>query len=307
MEHPEELPKSKSDTALYDETVSENALNTLAINAHEEDGSVLPDDSLTPADSHSLSRVSSLSGAGSSFQEDWEPLTPIDKLTVFDILGNLALPQKLEKWQQTLTAQKERVRKQQEKLRSTSQHARKKVVGELRKRMPTSEEQLEKYRKLMKDSVERINAKWDDTAAVTAREKVSFIAGVLNVFISGYLIGAYPHYFSYWFTGQLVYFMPVRYYKYKKIGYHYFLADLCYFVNFLALLSLWVFPHSKRLFLSTYCLAYGNNAVAIAMWRNSMVFHSLDKVTRYVGNIIVTFIIRHANSLQACSYTSCLL
>ena len=76
--------------------------------------------------------------------------------------------------------------------------------------------------------------------------------------------------------------MPIRYYKYHKIGFHYFLADLCYFVNLLLILSIWFFPQSKRLFISTYCLAFGNNAVAIAMWRNSLVFHSLDKVTSYV-------------------------
>lgn len=73
--------------------------------------------------------------------------------------------------------------------------------------------------------------------------------------------------------------MPLRWYKYHQIGFHYFLADLCYFVNMLLVLSIWVFPHSKRLFISTYCLAFGNNAVAIAMWRNSLVFHSLDKTT----------------------------
>lgn len=73
--------------------------------------------------------------------------------------------------------------------------------------------------------------------------------------------------------------MPVRYYTYHKRGYHYFLADLCYFVNVLLLLSIWVFPNSRRLMIATYCLAYGNNAWAIAMWRNSLVFHSLDKVT----------------------------
>lgn len=76
--------------------------------------------------------------------------------------------------------------------------------------------------------------------------------------------------------------MPIRWYNYHKIGFHYFLADLCYFVNFLLVLSIWFFPQSKRLFISTYCLAYGNNAVAIAMWRNSLVFHSLDKVTSCV-------------------------
>lgn len=75
------------------------------------------------------------------------------------------------------------------------------------------------------------------------------------------------------------YFMPIRWYKYHKIGFHYFLADLCYFVNMLLILSIWFFPQSKRLLISTFCLAFGNNAVAIAMWRNSLVFHSLDKVT----------------------------
>lgn len=82
-----------------------------------------------------------------------------------------------------------------------------------------------------------------------------------------------------WYSLQLLYFMPVRYYTYHKRGYHYFLADLCYFVNVLLLLSIWVFPNSRRLMIATYCLAYGNNAWAIAMWRNSLVFHSLDKVT----------------------------
>jgi len=82
-----------------------------------------------------------------------------------------------------------------------------------------------------------------------------------------------------WYSIQLLYFMPIRYLTYHKRGYQYFMADLCYFVNLLLLLSIWVFPNSRRLMISTYCLAYGNNAWAIAMWRNSLVFHSLDKVT----------------------------
>jgi len=47
----------------------------------------------------------------------------------------------------------------------------------------------------------------------------------------------------------------------------------------LLVLTIWFFPQSKRLLISTYCLAFGNNAIAIAMWRNSLVFHSLDKTT----------------------------
>ena len=231
----------------------------------------------TPSSPTLLARNHSYSG---SFQEDWEAFPPIDKVTFFDLLDNFALPQQIEKWQKTLASQRERVKRQREKIAFSSINAKDRVVEEWRKRLPTTDEQLEKYRKRVKQSVERINTRWNASTAVTAREKASFIAGVLNIWISGYLLGAMPQYFYYWYTIQILYFMPIRWYTYHKRGYHYFLADLCYFVNALLLLSLWVFPQSKRLLISTYCLAYGNNAIAIAMWRNSLVFHSMDKVAR---------------------------
>ena len=239
-------------------------------------------DSSAPSSPHLLPRSPSYVSNSGSFQEDWEAFPPLDRITVFDLLDNFALPRQLEKWQATLVAQKDRVRRQREKLRSTGASARDRVVEEWRRRLPTPDEQLEKYRKRMRVSVERLGARWNDTLAVTLREKVSFIAGVLNIFISGYIIGGLPEYFYYWYTVQIMYFMPIRAYTYHRRGYHYFLADLCYFVNALLLLSIWIFPQSKRLFISTYCLANGNNAIAIAMWRNSMVFHSLDKTTRLV-------------------------
>ena len=235
-----------------------------------------------PPSPTTLPRNTPFSNSSGPFQDDWEVFPPLDRITFFDLLDNIALPRQLERWQTTLAAQTEKVRRQREKLKSSGMNAKERVVEEWRRRLPTPDEQLEKYRKRMRASVERLGSRWNDTLAVTAREKVSFIAGVLNIFISGYLIGAHPEHFYFWFTAQFLYFMPVRYYTYHKRGYHYFLADLCYFVNLLLLLSVWVAPQSKRLFISTYCLAYGNNAIAIAMWRNSMVFHSLDKVTRYV-------------------------
>jgi hypothetical protein len=221
-----------------------------------------------------------LSRSSFSYQDDWETFPPLDQLTVFDLLDNLSLSQRLEKLQRSLNSQRERVKQQQEKIRSTSKHARDRVVGEWKRRVPTADEQLEKYRRRMKAGVERLNQRWNAASAVTLREKISFIAGVLNIFISGYLLGSYPEYFYIWFSVQLAYFMPIRFFRYHQIGYHYFLADLCYFVNMLCMLCIWVFPKSRRLFISTFCLVFGNNAVAIAMWRNSMVFHSMDKVVR---------------------------
>ncbi len=233
-----------------------------------------------------LSRTTSATDMTSNFEAFGQSdFPPVDRLTMFDILENLALPQRLEKMQNAVHNQAEKVRRQRAKLTTRALSSKNIVVDEWRKRVPNvpkPEEQLDKYRKRMRDSVDRLGKRWNDAKTVTLKEKISFVTAVLNIFISGYLIGAWPEYFHYWYTAQLAYFMPIRYYNYHKIGFHYFLADLCYYVNLLLILSIWFFPQSKRLFISAYCLAFGNNAVAIALWRNSLVFHSLDKVTSYV-------------------------
>lgn len=257
----------------------------------------------TPQTPEVLSRATSSSDIASHETDDLDPLPPLDRLTVFDFLENLALPQRIEKLQNSISTQAEKVRRQQQKIKTSSKQARERVVDEWRRRVPPPDEQLSKYRQRMRTAVDRLGSQWNNTKTVTQREKASFIAGVLNIFISGYLIGAYPDRFHYWYTVQFCYFYPLRFWLYRKKGYHYFLADLCYFVNFLLLLSIWVFPRSKRLFISAFCLGFGNNAVAIAMWRNSLVFHSFDKVTRYV---VSRSLARTADAYpQVCLFTSC--
>ncbi|OAR05811.1 hypothetical protein LLEC1_03777 [Akanthomyces lecanii] len=237
-----------------------------------------PSLSATTPKSPKLSRNPSFSGS-SSYQDDWDSLPPLDRLTVLDLLDNFALPQQLEKLQKGFSAQTDKVRRSRDALKSKTQNARHRMVEEWRRRVPSADEQFDRYRKRMRQRVDKLGRQWNDTKAISLREKISFICGVMNIFISGYLIGAYPEYFHIWYTAQLVYFMPIRMFTYHRRGYHYFLADLCYFVNVLLMLSLWAFPASKRLFTAAFCLAFGNNAVAIIMWRNSLVFHSFDKVT----------------------------
>lgn len=225
-----------------------------------------------------LSRNPSFSGS-SSYHDDWDLHTPLDRLTMLDLLDNFALPLQFEKLQKGISAQTAKVRRSRDAFKSKSQGARDRMVEEWRRRVPSAEEQLDRYRKNMRRSMDKLSNRWSDTKVITLREKISFICGVMNIFISGFLIGGYAEYFHLWYTAQLLYFMPIRFFTYQRRGYHYFLADLCYFSNLLLALSLWVFPSSKRLFMASYCLAFGNNAVAIIMWRNSLVFHSFDKVT----------------------------
>ncbi|KAI4951061.1 hypothetical protein J4E86_007570 [Alternaria arbusti] len=230
-----------------------------------------------PLSTPGLSRSASFSNSSyhdDSDVEDAAFFPPVEKLTMFDFVENLALSQRIEKIQSSIASQTEKIKNQAKNRGITKDR----VVEEWRRRVPSEAEQLEKYKRRMRHSVDRLNRRWSESLTVTAREKASFIAAVMNIFVSGYLVGCHPDLFPHWYTAQLLYFMPIRFMTYHKKGYHYFLADLCYFVNILLVLSVWVFPQSKRLFIATYCLCMGNNAVAIVMWRNSLVFHSMDKV-----------------------------
>ncbi|KAJ4293079.1 hypothetical protein N0V90_008361 [Kalmusia sp. IMI 367209] len=279
---PEDLPimtetnKSRSEPELG---VSEISSKPVPGDATHAGSALLSSESTIPQSTPGLSRSNSFSNS-SAYMDDSDAeeaafFPPVERLTMFDFIENLALTQRVEKIQSSISAQTERLKKAA-KTRTVS--TRDRAIEEWRRRVPPESEQLEKYKKRMRQSVDRLNEQWASNTAVTAREKASFIAAVMNIFVSGYLVGGRPEWFPLWYTAQLFYFMPLRYYTYHKKGYHYFLADLCYFVNALLVLSLWVFPRSKRLFISTYCLAFGNNAIAIVMWRNSLVFHSMDKV-----------------------------
>jgi hypothetical protein len=257
-----------------------------------------------PVSTPGLSRSASFSNSSYRDDSDFEDAAffpPVERLTMFDFVENLALTQRIEKIQNSIASQTEKIKNQAKNRGITKDR----VVEEWRRRVPTEAEQLDKYRKRMRQSVDRLNKRWKEQITVTAREKASFIAAVMNIFVSGYLVGLHPDLFPHWYTVQLLYFMPIRFITYHKKGYHYFLADLCYFVNILVVLSVWVFPQSKRLFIATYCLAYGNNAVAIIMWRNSLVFHSMDKVVRcalFPFPIPIGTMLTHV----VCSSTSCL-
>lgn len=128
----------------------------------------------------------------------------VDRLSMFDILENLALPQRLERMQNAIHDNAEKLRRQRQKLTQRALSSKNVVVDEWRKRVPVPEDQLDRYRRRMKASVERLNKRWHDNKTVSLLEKVSFVTAVLNIFISGYLIGAFPEYFHYWYTAQLV-------------------------------------------------------------------------------------------------------
>src|SRR5690606_25063612 len=125
--------------------------------------------------------------------------------TVLDILDNFALSQQIEKLQKGFSAQTEKVRKSREAFNNKSRIARERMVDEWRRRVPSAEEQLDRYRRRMRTSVEKLGSRWNDTKTITLREKISFICAVMNIFVSGFLIGGHPEWFHIWYTVQILY------------------------------------------------------------------------------------------------------
>jgi len=159
-----------------------------------------------------------------------------------------------------------------------------------------AERELKEFVEKIKIRRERIQAHWNDSKTISLREKTSFFIGVQNVLITALLLAFWPELIPLSYTLQAAYYLPLRVYTYRKLAYHYFLFDICYVINGLCLIFLWIWPSNTILFQACYGLAHGPSAIAIATWRNSLVFHSVEKVTSLFIHIypaLVFTVIRH--------------
>lgn len=74
-----------------------------------------------------------------------------------------------------------------------------------------------------------------------------------------------------------------------------------YAANIAALAFIWIWPHSQFLFTIVYCAAHGPLAWSVITWRNSFVFHSVEKVTSTFIHLYPPFVfmtIRHFTPKQ---------
>ncbi|WBW72255.1 glycerophosphocholine acyltransferase (GPCAT) Gpc1 [Schizosaccharomyces osmophilus] len=140
-------------------------------------------------------------------------------------------------------------------------------------------QESEKLKEKFGHSIDELQAKWNSGQMVRFRDKVSFVLGVSTSILTALLLGMAPEYIHIWYTIQLLIFLPLRYYTYHRKGYVYFIADFCYWGNVMLLAYIWIFPFSRRFFVLSYSVSYGTLAWSVVAWRNSLLFHSLDKIT----------------------------
>ena len=101
-----------------------------------------------------LSRSSSFHSSSSWLSdvvEDWD-FTPLDKLTMFDVLDNLALPQRLEKINKTLNLKKHR-----EKVRAEYAKQKERVIKR-------TDKEFDKLKAKYTKGLDELIVRWNDTA-----------------------------------------------------------------------------------------------------------------------------------------------
>ncbi|KAF9362018.1 hypothetical protein BGX26_006535 [Mortierella sp. AD094] len=158
-----------------------------------------------------------------------------------------------------------------------------KTKHQIRRQVGTTKRQIQSQMDLTTSNINTSIMVWKKNmkkaSVVRFMDKIAFTLGMFECCCTPWLISQYPEWIPFVHTIQSVVLIAVRYVLYKKKSWHFFLLDMCYFVNVVVLLYLYVFPQSQALLGAVWLLSQGPLAFAIVTWRNSLVLHSLDKVT----------------------------
>ncbi|EFC42969.1 predicted protein [Naegleria gruberi] len=155
--------------------------------------------------------------------------------------------------------------------------------------------ELENQKLQLKQKKETLVREMNQPENVKTKDKYAFTIGVLIMVSSTFLLAKYPYLLPDYYIVMSVILMVIRFFHYHGMGFHYFMLDFCYLANFILIFYLGFYTNSPHLFLLNFVNSSGPLAIAIVMWRNSLVFHSIEKVTSVFIHIfpaIVTFALR---------------
>jgi len=110
-------------------------------------------------------------------------------------------------------------------------------------------------------------------------DKLAFTVGIVVLLVSEMVLLEYPTMFYKLYTALLIPLLTARFFSYEKSKFHYFMLDFCYFAQFMLLVYLYAVPTNYIWFQVVFCATNGPLLTGIVMWRNSLVFHDLDKLT----------------------------
>lgn len=136
-----------------------------------------------------------------------------------------------------------------------------------------------RVRDLLRQKRDKLLEKLKKPVAVKAKDKISFTLGVCSMIITEWVLLKEPKLYPLWYSVLLIPLLIARWHIYKKLKWRHFIFDFCYFVNLACLVQIWFVPSDVLLSRSIFVFANGPLIWAVPTWRNSLVFHSLDKTT----------------------------
>jgi hypothetical protein len=121
------------------------------------------------------------------------------------------------------------------------------------------------------------------------RDKIAFVLGLTDLWLSAYWLGSSPSSFSSFYSYKIIILLILRWCIYRSKRWHYYLFDFCYYAQGLQLLQLWgsnlpsFFSVSYSITMTklAYSISHGPLLWSIVAFRNSLVLHSLDKTTSH--------------------------
>jgi len=111
-------------------------------------------------------------------------------------------------------------------------------------------------------------------------DKLSFIMGVVFLIGNTFMLGRHPNGLYYvWHCFVISFYMLCRLLYYKRLQWHYYLFDFCYWANVVIIYFIAVEPKNLDLFMCLFIWSSGPLACTIGALKNSMIFHKIDHLT----------------------------
>eukprot|EP00571_Detonula_confervacea_P011085 CAMPEP_0172307706 /NCGR_PEP_ID=MMETSP1058-20130122/8500_1 /TAXON_ID=83371 /ORGANISM="Detonula confervacea, Strain CCMP 353" /LENGTH=428 /DNA_ID=CAMNT_0013019943 /DNA_START=20 /DNA_END=1306 /DNA_ORIENTATION=- len=168
------------------------------------------------------------------------------------------------------------------------------IVHEIKGRVHHNRKKLHKMasekRKILERKIKERRRKlkqiMSEPGFVMTMDKISFVCGVLIIMVIEAVLLVSPEKMGVLYSTLLIPLMVVRYILYRADMYHYFMYDFCYYAQVLLLVHMYKYPNNIELGKALFSISNGPLASAIIMWRNSLVFHSMDKMTSMFIHIL---------------------
>lgn len=116
---------------------------------------------------------------------------------------------------------------------------------------------------------------------VRLADKLSYVLGVCGCSLTQGVFVQAPEHMWLLYALAIGPLLAVRTAMYRAARQAIFMLDFCYAVQALLLLHIFKLPCSRGLHFALFALSSGPLALAIVAWRNSLVFHSIDKVNTH--------------------------